>query len=73
MPSIYRTVQDDRLDRICRGFYGSERAGTVEAVLAANPHLADRGPLYPPGITITLPDLPTQPKTPTKQTIHLWD
>ena len=37
----YRTVEGDRLDRICQRHYGACR-GVVEQVLAANPHLAAR-------------------------------
>jgi phage tail protein X len=72
MPSsIYVTIQNDRLDKICRATYGSERGGTVEAVLNANRGLAALGPLYPAGTKITLPDLGT-PQLPIKQTINLW-
>ena len=53
----YLTRDGDMVDRICWKFYGRQ-GGAVEAVLEANPHLADRGPKLPAGIVIDLPDLP---------------
>jgi phage tail protein X len=52
----YLTREGDMLDRICWKFYGRQ-SGAVEAVMEANPHLADRGPLLPAGIVIELPAL----------------
>jgi phage tail protein X len=71
MTTSYRTIQNDRLDRICRSNYGSERGGTVESVLAVNPGLALKGPLYEMGLVILLPDLP-EPQLRTIG-ISLWD
>lgn len=50
---IYVTGDGDMLDAICLAQLGSERH--LAAVLAANPHLADLGPVYPHGVIITLP------------------
>ena len=52
----YRTADGDVLDEICWRRYG--RADAVPAVLAANPRLADAGPVLPAGVLIALPDLP---------------
>ena len=52
----YFTADDDVLDEICWRRYGREDA--VPAVLAANPRLADAGPVLPAGVLIVLPDLP---------------
>jgi phage tail protein X len=51
--SSYRTNQGDVLDAICRELLGDE--SHAPAVLAANPGLADLGPVYPAGLMITLP------------------
>lgn len=51
--SVWRTTTGDMLDAICRAHYGTE--AQVPAVLAANPGLAARGPVYPAGVLITLP------------------
>jgi phage tail protein X len=51
----YRTTEGDMLDAICLAELGS--AEHVPAVLAANPGLADLGPVYPAGILITLPEV----------------
>ncbi len=67
---IYRTKDGDVLDALCAVHYGP-RAGAVEAVLAANPGLAARGPIYPSGVLITFPDLPAIATETT--TIRLWD
>lgn len=51
------TTQDgDMLDRICYDYYGYS-SGAVEAVLVANPGLADHGTVLEAGLTITLPDI----------------
>lgn len=61
------TVSEDyeRLDRIARAIFGTERGGTVEALLTANPGLADLGPYLPRGTAITVPVLPDQTVDPT--------
>ncbi|ETX03579.1 MAG: hypothetical protein ETSY1_46775 (plasmid) [Candidatus Entotheonella factor] len=69
MSSTYRTRQDDVLDWVCWKHYGTT-AGAVEAVLDANPGLAEHGPILPGNLVITLPELVT-PATVT--TIKLWD
>lgn len=51
----YRTLDGDMLDAICARELGSE--AHVPAVLAANPRLADIGPVYAAGLTILLPDV----------------
>ena len=65
-----RAQQHDTLDAICYRVYGTTR-GVTEQVLAANPGLAELGPLLPHGTPVTLPALPqaTQ-RTPT---VNLWD
>ncbi|ABA80961.1 phage tail protein [Rhodobacter sphaeroides] len=55
MSRIYRTLAGDMLDAICKARLGSERH--VPAVLAANPHLAALGSVYPAGVLITLPEV----------------
>ena len=67
--TIYRTQDNDTLDRIAWQHYGS-MAGTVEAILNANHGLADYGAILPRGVLITLPDYP---KPPTNTGVRLWD
>ena len=54
----------ERIDRLARRLYGSERGGTLEALLAANPGLAAlalrNGCFLPRGTMIAVP-LPTAP------------
>lgn len=52
---IYRTRDGDVLDAICKAELGAE--AHVTAVLEANPRLAARGPVYPAGLRIVLPDV----------------
>ena len=68
--TTYRTRSNDVLDDICYRHYG-RTTGTVEAVMIANPGLADQGPMLPSGLLITLPELPEAQASTT--TIHLWD
>lgn len=67
MSQIYRTRDGDMLDAICKTRLGSE--AHVSAVLAANPGLAARGPVYPAGVLITLPAT-TEPVV--RGQIRLW-
>lgn len=55
MSRVYITSDGDILDAICKRELGSE--AHVTAVLAVNPRLADLGPVYPPGLAITLPEV----------------
>lgn len=56
-------------DIICRRTYGDE-SGYVEAVLAANPGLAAKGPILPMGTVVVLPDIETSTEVPM---VRLWD
>ena len=69
MSQLYITQQFDELDAICYRYYGRTQ-GTVEAVLVANPNLAELMPILPEGVTIMLPDL-QQPEATT--TLRIWD
>ena len=65
----YTTKANDMVDAIAYKVYGAT-AGYTEAILAANPGLADQGPILPAGITITLPDMSNQAQQ--IQTVKLW-
>jgi phage tail protein X len=67
--TIYQTAAGDQLDRICHRYYG-HLVGTVEAVLEANPGLADLGAVYAAGVTVILPDL-GEPNA-TADRVELW-
>ncbi|MFB9149513.1 tail protein X [Roseovarius ramblicola] len=54
----YRSRDGDVVDRVVWQHYGRQNDGLVEAVLEANPGLADLGPVLPAGIRIALPDIP---------------
>ena len=43
----------------------------MEAVLEANPGLAERGPLLPAGLLIELPELPAESRE--SGAVRLWD
>ncbi|VVE67904.1 phage tail protein [Pandoraea anapnoica] len=64
-----RAMQNDTVDAICWRVFGRTQ-GVVEATLAANPGLADLGPILPHGHPIDLPDQPAQAE---KKTVQLWD
>jgi phage tail protein X len=70
-PCTYRTVHGDMVDAIAWKHYGSETA--LVDILAANPHLADLGPILPGGILITLPKITADQATTGSTTIKLWD
>lgn len=61
--------QHDSVDAICWRVYG-RTLGVVEAVLAANPNLAQLGPILPIGTKVVLPiNVPP----PIIATINLWN
>ncbi len=65
----YITKDGDMVDAIVCAQYGAE-SPYAEAVLAANPGLAARGPHLPAGLTIELPEIEAQA---TVETVKLWD
>lgn len=67
--TLYRTADGDMLDAICHAQLGS--SAHLPAVLEANPHLADLGPVYPAGVVIVLPaEAPVAPVL--RGQIRLW-
>ncbi|MDX4944341.1 tail protein X [Providencia manganoxydans] len=64
-----RTVQGDTVDGLCWRFYG-RTTGMTEAVLLANPGLAEKGAIIPAGLLIDMPEITAQP---TQPLIQLWD
>lgn len=70
MPKTITALQNDTVDAICWREYGRS-SGVVEAVLEANPKLAEYGAFIPMGTQVTLSEILTP--TQTKQTIQLWD
>ena len=62
--------QNDTVDALCWRHYG-RTAGVTEAVLDANPGLADHGPTLPQGLAVQMPE--AQPRAPQRQMVNLWD
>ena len=62
-------LQGDTVDEICQRHYGRTEQ-VFELVYAANPGLAESGPVLPHGCDITLPELP---EAATAETVNLWD
>jgi phage tail protein X len=63
-------LQGETIDALCWRHYGSTN-GTVEAVLEANPGLADDGVMLPMGTIVEMPAL--SKAGPTKQLLQLFD
>ncbi|AVJ23961.1 MULTISPECIES: tail protein X [Pseudomonas] len=70
MPIAVRTNQNDTVDALCWRFYG-RTAGVTEAVLEANPGLADYGPILPHGLVVNMPE--AQTSAPQRQMVQLWN
>lgn len=66
--ATYRTIEGDTADAICHRVFG-ETAGLTEALLEANPGLADKGPVFAAGLVLQLPEAP---KTETRR-VRLYD
>lgn len=69
MATQIRTQQGDTVDSLCWRHYGRTR-DAVEAVLHANPGLAQLGVVLPQATLVVMPDLPEPQAQPT---IQLWD
>lgn len=67
--TYYRSSEGDTADVIAWRFYGRQNNGIVEAVLQANPGLADRGPILPEGVRVALPDVAPDDST---ASVRLW-
>ena len=68
----YTVAQDlERVDRIARKLYGTEREGNLELLLAANPGIAGRGPYLPRGTQLDVPAKPAPRPSVTYQ--RPWD
>ena len=67
--SEYKTIEGDVIDAICAEYYGTEH-GTTEAVLVANPGLAEHSGRLPAGMTIYLPEITVSPEV---TMLQLWD
>lgn len=65
-----RAQQNDTLDALCYRVYGYTQ-GITEQILAANPGLAEKGPLLPHGMQINLPAITHSPQR--APTVQLWD
>ncbi|WP_267369933.1 MULTISPECIES: tail protein X [unclassified Pantoea] len=66
---IVYAQQGDTVDEICQRYYG--RTGeAVGLVYAANPGLAESGPVLPHGCEMTLPELPGSSAG---ETVNLWN
>jgi phage tail protein X len=66
------TEEGLRVDHLARRHYGTEAAGNAEAILAANPGLADAGLDIPLGRVVTLPPR-ERPAARTAPTVNPWD
>jgi phage tail protein X len=70
--TMVRSVQGDTLSGIVWRHLG-QAPGTVEAVLAANPHLAHLPPVLPAGVAVQLPTTNTTTRPAPVATVRLWD
>lgn len=66
----YLLPRDERLDRVAKAIYRTEREGTVEALLDANPGLAALGPILPRGTVLKVPARPAVVST---GTVRPWE
>ncbi|RON97135.1 phage tail protein [Pseudomonas fluorescens] len=64
-----RAQQNDTVDALCWRHYG-RTAGVTEAVLDANPGLADHGPTLPQGLLVQMPEAQAAAQ---RQVVNLWD
>lgn len=68
--ALYVTADGDMVDAIAHGYFGKHERNT-EAILEANPDLAEYGPVLPAGTVVKLPRI-MQQETP-KPFRQLWN
>lgn len=68
--TMVRSLQGDTLSAIVWRYIGRS-SGNVEAVLDANPELANLPPVLPAGVQIRIPQLTTTTTAPAA--LRLWD
>lgn len=68
MATIFRTSEGDLLDSLCHAYYG-HLLGTVEAVMEANPGLAEEVQPFRAGVLISFPELAAAEA----EQVTLWD
>jgi len=68
---LARANQGETLDALCQRVLG-RTGGVVESALAANPGLADLGPVLPMGTPVQLPDATIATQTETAL-VQLWN
>ena len=61
------TVENLRIDILTKQLMGTAGQNAVEALLMANPGLAENSLYVPEGIELVVPDLPAQPAVPAVQ------
>ncbi|BAO20623.1 putative tail protein X [Pseudomonas phage PPpW-3] len=66
----YITSHGDTADYIAWKHYGTQDGRVVEQLVAANPGLADVGPVLPAGILLTLPVIK---QAVSDKVVRLWD
>lgn len=71
MAQTYSSRDGDVVDQIAWRQYGAVDADILRLVLAANPGIADYGPMLPAGVAVVLPDIP-EPAT-VREGVALWD
>lgn len=69
MSDTYTTIGGEVIDQIALRHYGSP-TGSTELILGANPGLAERPVMLPPGVQINLPALPASPSV---RPVRLYD
>lgn len=68
--TLFVTIDGDMIDLIAQTYYGKHALNT-EAILEANPGLAERPPVLPAGVVIRIP--PVSTKQEPKPFRRLWD
>lgn len=68
--TIVRSREGDTISNILNRTLGRDDDVAEEALHAANPKLAQHGPVLPAGVTINVPTL-SEPKP--KQVVNVWD
>lgn len=67
---VTRVVEPLRLDILAKETMGTERDGALEALLAANPGMADAGPFLAAPNDVVVPETPA---TPAEPAVNPWD
>lgn len=68
--NVYRTVSGDTVDGVLWEKLGRSDDAVEAEFWRLNPDAADKGPIFPSGVTLVMPERPAEPVI---ERVSIWD